>query len=159
MGVDPVSRRELWAIVDRFVREEGTTVLLSTAYLDEAERCDEVIILDEGQLIGQGPPATFRQPLAGRTFTVWVARLKNRDVQERLAGRPGVVDAVIQGDAVRLVLARGAIASAEKLLPGEKDHDCRPVPPRFEDGFIDHCFTNAATMAKNTPSRVASFQW
>ena len=56
VGVDPVSRRELWGIVDRFVKEEGTTVLLSTAYLDEAERCDEVIILDEGQLIGQGPP-------------------------------------------------------------------------------------------------------
>ena len=87
VGVDPVSRRELWAIVNRFVQEEGTTVLLSTAYLDEAERCDDVIILDEGKLIGQGPPSQFSEPLAGRTFKVRISGRKNRDVQE-LSGPP-----------------------------------------------------------------------
>ena len=70
VGVDPVSRRELWSIVNRFVQEEGTTVLMSTAYLDEAERCHEVIILNEGKLIGHGPPNQFSDPLAGRTFKV-----------------------------------------------------------------------------------------
>ena len=107
VGVDPVSRRELWAVVNRFVQDEGTTVLLSTAYLDEAERCDEVIMLDEGQLTGQGPPSRFSEPLDGRTFKVWIPERKNRDVQELLAGQVGVTDAVIQGDAVRLVLGRG----------------------------------------------------
>ncbi|WP_146503652.1 ATP-binding cassette domain-containing protein [Rubinisphaera italica] len=136
VGVDPVSRRELWAIVARFVKEEGTTVLLSTAYLDEAERCDEVIMLDEGQLIGQGPPSQFSDPLAGHTFKVRIPNRKNRDVQEMLAGQPGVVDAVIQGDAVRLVLARDAEPSVETLLPDEKSATVDAVPPRFEDGFI-----------------------
>jgi ABC-2 type transport system ATP-binding protein len=63
VGVDPVSRRELWAIVYRLVRDEGMTVLLSTAYLDEAERCDEVILLHQGRLLGHGNPASFSAPL------------------------------------------------------------------------------------------------
>ncbi len=136
VGVDPVSRRELWVIVNRFVQDEGTTVLLSTAYLDEAERCDEVIILDEGKLIGQGPPRQFSEPLAGRTFQVRIPGRKNRDVQEMLAGQTDVTDAVIQGDAVRLVLQRDIEPAAEKLLPNEKRVSIVPVPPRFEDGFI-----------------------
>ncbi len=54
VGVDPLSRRELWEIVYRLVREQGTSVLLSTAYLDEAERCDEVVLLHEGKSAGAG---------------------------------------------------------------------------------------------------------
>src|SRR5690349_23246114 len=50
VGVDPLSRRELWDIVWRLVREEGLSVLLSTAYLDEAERCDHVLVLREGKV-------------------------------------------------------------------------------------------------------------
>ncbi len=136
VGVDPVSRRELWAIVNRFVQDEGTTVLVSTAYLDEAERCDQVIILDQGQLIGQGPPRQFSDPLAGRTFQVRIPNRKNRDVQELLSGQVNVTDAVIQGDAVRLVLGRDIKLSAEQLLPDEMNVSIVPVPPRFEDGFI-----------------------
>jgi len=59
VGVDPVSRRELWSIVDRLVKTEGMSVLLSTAYLDEAERCQAVIPLDRGKILDQGPPATI----------------------------------------------------------------------------------------------------
>ena len=54
VGVDPLSRRELWAIVYRLVRKKGTTVLLSTAYLDEAERCDEMFLLHHGKTAGSG---------------------------------------------------------------------------------------------------------
>jgi ABC-2 type transport system ATP-binding protein len=136
VGVDPVSRRELWSIVNRFVQDEGTTVLLSTAYLDEAERCDEVIVLNEGELIGQGPPSQFSEPLSGRTFKVRIPGRKNRDVQELLSGQADVIDAVIQGDAVRMVLGRKTEPSAEKLFPGEKNVSIESVPPRFEDGFI-----------------------
>ncbi len=136
VGVDPVSRRELWQIIDRFVREEETTVLLSTAYLDEAERCNQVIILHEGKLLGQGPPRTFSDPLAGRTYKVRVPGMKNRDVQEKLTRNAGVADAVIQGDAVRLVLESDAPADLETLLPGVDGASMQSVPPRFEDGFV-----------------------
>jgi len=136
VGVDPVSRRELWQIIDRFVREEETTVLLSTAYLDEAERCDEVIILHEGELLGQGPPQAFSDPLVGRTYKVRVTGRKNRNLQEKLTDASGVADAVIQGDAVRLVLESTATAALETLLPGVDGASLQPVAPRFEDGFV-----------------------
>jgi ABC-2 type transport system ATP-binding protein len=136
VGVDPVSRRELWQIIDRFVRKEETTVLLSMAYLDEAERCDEVIILHEGELLRQGPPQAFSDPLAGRTYKVRVSGEKNRNVQEKLTDASGVADAVIQGDAVRLVLESTATAALETLLPGVDGASLQPVAPRFEDGFV-----------------------
>ena len=59
VGVDPVSRRELWAIVDHLVRTERMAVILSTAYLDEAERCQSVLLLHEGRLVGATDPASF----------------------------------------------------------------------------------------------------
>ncbi len=136
VGVDPVSRRELWQIVKRFVEEEGTTVLLSTAYLDEAERCDNVIILDEGQLLGHGQPSSFSQPMAGRTFKVHSPLSKNRDVQELLSAKEEVIDAVIQGDTVRIVLDHETHPSIQSLLPETKNATLQEVPPRFEDGFI-----------------------
>ena len=70
VGVDPVSRRELWSIVYRQVEQLGMSVLLSTAYLDEADRCDEVIMLHNGRLLGQGPPRSFSEPMRGRVFRV-----------------------------------------------------------------------------------------
>lgn len=136
VGVDPLSRRELWAIVYRLVKEEGMTVLLSTAYLDEAERCSEVILLHEGEVFGHGPPQTFSAGLEGRTFVVSAPGKKRRTVQERLASSPGVLDAVIQGERVRIVMESGAHVSLETLLPDVDGASLETVPPRFEDGFI-----------------------
>ncbi len=136
VGVDPVSRRELWSIVYRLVREEGMSVLLSTAYLDEAERCDEVAILHEGRLLGSGPPKTFSGPMEGRTFRVKVPAMKSRSLHERLSEGPGVVDAVIQGDAVRLVMESGVLPEAATLLPETANVSIEAAAPRFEDGFI-----------------------
>ena len=100
-------------------------------------------------------PIQFRDPLEGRTFKVRIPDRKNRDVQELLAGRPGVVDAVIQGDAVRLVLARGAEASVKKLLRDEKSAMFDPVPPRFEDGFIA-VLRERRDDARSPPERLAT---
>jgi ABC-2 type transport system ATP-binding protein len=135
VGVDPVSRRELWAIVYRLVREEGMSVVLSTAYLDEAERCHDVVLLHEGELLGQGPPASFSQGLAGRTYAVTAPGWKKRALQQRLAGAPGVLDAVIQGEHVRLVAQANTALDPETLLPGDQA-DVEAVPPRFEDSFV-----------------------
>jgi len=136
VGVDPVSRRELWTIVTRLVQEEGMTVLLSTAYLDEAEHCCEVVILHEGQVLGSGPPDNFSRQVMDRTFAVRVGGMKKRHAQEMLADAPDVIDAVIQGDHIRLVTGTDAPPDAETLLPGMENVSIQPVPPRFEDGFI-----------------------
>ena len=136
VGVDPVSRRELWSIVDRLVATEGMSVLLSTAYLDEAERCDELVILHEGRVLGQGPPGDFREKQKGRTYTVAAGGLKKRELQERLADAEGVLDAVIQGDSVRMVMADTVVPDLAFLLPGVPDVDITAVPPRFEDCYV-----------------------
>ena len=60
VGVDPVSRRELWQIIGHLTREAGTTVLFSTAYLDEAERCDAVLLIHDGRLLGAAHPRHSR---------------------------------------------------------------------------------------------------
>jgi len=131
-GVDPVSRRELWEIVYRQVNDAGMSVLFSTAYLDEAERCDEVLLLHQGQLIGQGRPDEFSQRLAGRTWQVPAAGTSRRSLQQRLARRPDVLDATVQGDHVRLVMQEGA-SFGDGDDAGLK---AEPVPPRFEDAFV-----------------------
>lgn len=136
VGVDPVSRRELWTIIYRLVREEGMSVLLSTAYLDEAEHCSEVVVLHEGHLLSQGPPEAFSEAMQGRTYSVAVPGMKNRTLQEKLLMSTDVTDAVIQGDSVRLVMENKVPPETEKLLPGAKDVSVRPVRPRFEDGLI-----------------------
>jgi ABC-2 type transport system ATP-binding protein len=136
VGVDPVSRRELWTIIYSLVREEGMSVLLSTAYLDEAEHCSEVIVLYEGHILSQGPPETFSKAVLGRTYRVMVPGMKNRTLQERLLMSSDVTDAVVQGDGVRLVMGNNAPPETGKLLSGAKDVSVRPVRPRFEDGLI-----------------------
>jgi ABC-2 type transport system ATP-binding protein len=136
VGVDPVSRRELWAIVYRLVREEGMSVLLSTAYLDEAEHCNDVIMFHEGQLLGQGSPGTFSASMRGHTYTVAVPGMKNRILQGDLLRSPDVTDAVVQGDRVRLVMGGTVPPEAATLLPSAKNMSVTPVKPRFEDAFI-----------------------
>ena len=106
VGVDPVSRRELWQIILQLVHDEGQSVLLSTSYLDEAERCDRVVVLHEGKVLAQGAPAEVSAVAAGRTFFVTPpAGQTARGLQARLLNQPGVVDAVPEGGQVRLVRA------------------------------------------------------
>ncbi len=133
VGVDPVSRRELWDIVGSIVREENVSVLLSTAYLDEAERCQEVVLLHEGKALLQDRPASLAKGMSGRTFSVCAPHADLRALQERLAGVAGVIDSLIQGSRVRIVTA-----SAERpVLPGlPAGAQVAPVAPRFEDAFV-----------------------
>ncbi len=135
VGVDPVSRRELWQIVYRLVREQGMAVLLSTAYLDEAERCDHLLILNQGRLLGEGTPQSFQERMAGRSYLAQ-ADLNKRNLQVQLSVAPGVVDAIIQGERVRLVMQ-------DQTPPGEPVQQAvnaplqiQAAPPRFEDWFI-----------------------
>jgi len=136
VGVDPVSRRELWTIVYRLVQDEGMSVLLSTAYLDEAERCDEVILLHEGQVLDQGEPAALSERVRGRTFAVSAPGVSKRELQHALESAAGVVDAIIQGEHVRLVTAEARAPRLEAMLPEVPQAHAEAVAPRFEDSFV-----------------------
>jgi len=67
VGVDPVSRQDLWRMVHTLI-DEGMAVVWSTAYLDEAERCESVLLLNQGQLLFNGSPQTLTSQLEGRSF-------------------------------------------------------------------------------------------
>jgi len=138
VGVDPVSRRELWQIVQRLAGE-GMTVVWSTAYQQEAERCDEVIVLHQGQLLAHGPPAELLAPMQGRSFALPVPPAERRRVARRAKTVAGVLDAVVEGRSVRLLLEEGSSApQPADLLPRSPDLPERllPVAPRFEDAFL-----------------------
>lgn len=136
VGVDPVSRRELWNIVYGLVQEEGMSVFLSTAYMDEAERCHEVVLLHEGKILGQDTPERFRSTMQGLTFQVTVPTLNKRSVQEILSQLPDVTDAVIQGDHVRVVMDMPNSPDVSRLFPDDPKATIASIPPRLEDRFI-----------------------
>ncbi len=138
VGVDPVSRRELWSMVQTLIGE-GMSVLWSTAYLDEAERCDEVLLLSEGHLLDQGPPDRFSARIRGRTFALPSEGADKRALLGRVVEKPHVMDAVIKGRRVHLLLdaraGREAVEDLEREIWGETGRST-PVPPAFEDAFI-----------------------
>ncbi|HET9017993.1 MAG TPA: ABC transporter ATP-binding protein, partial [Acetobacteraceae bacterium] len=111
VGVDPASRRELWAIVTAMLAEAGGLsmgVVWATAYLDEAERCGRVLLLHEGRLLADSPPAEFIAPLAGRVVRLAVPPAERRAVARLAAADPSVLDALVEGDVVRVVLRADA---------------------------------------------------
>lgn len=127
VGVDPLSRRELWEIVHHLVDDQRLTVLMSTSYLDEAERAHHVLVLHEGRVLAQGRPAAVTRLAAGRTFVRTPAPGENaRSLQARLLDDPQTVDAVPDAGSVRVVHSAAARTEA-----GES-----PAEPRFEDGFM-----------------------
>ena len=133
VGVDPLSRRELWDIVRRLVADRGLTVLLSTAYLDEAERCNRVVMLHRGMVLSQSSPQHIADQARGRSFVATPgAGQSARSLQARLLDQPGIVDAVPDGGRVRFV--RGPQISPADDAVGILD--VNPVTPRFEDGFM-----------------------
>ncbi len=144
VGVDPIARRELWSIIQS-LKANGVTVLLSTAYFDEAERCDEIILLHEGQLLGQKTPQDFRAPLAGRTFLVRQPDISRRALQEQLRRRPGVLDNRIQAEGNRVLCA-------DAQAHPEAGEEWQAATPAFEDAFVALLGTDGKT--ENLPTKV-----
>ena len=134
VGVDPLSRRELWDIIIQLVREDGVPVLLSTSYLDEAARCDHVVVLHDGKLLLEGSPAEVTGLAEGRTYTVATqAHEPARELQGRLLDEPDVLDAAPEAGLVRVVL-EDRPATPGDLTIGQRQ--AAPVSARFEDGFM-----------------------
>jgi ABC-2 type transport system ATP-binding protein len=136
VGVDPISRRELWRMVGR-LKGEGVGIVWSTAYLDEAEACDRVLLLNAGKLLFDGHPRELTDRAKGRVFRMTGIGGRRRPVLVAALSEPNVIDGVIQGESIRLVIGREA--NARPTAPREAGAGARvePVEPRFEDAFID----------------------
>src|SRR5690606_11912136 len=95
VGVDPLSRRDLWKIVQQLVDDEGLSVIVSTAYMDEAERCAQVFVMDKGRLLAHGTPAELTSRAKGLTYTaIPLSGMPARDLQAGLIdARVLIIDA------------------------------------------------------------------
>ena len=136
VGVDPVSRQDLWRMVQALT-DDGMAVVWSTAYLDEAERCESVLLLNEGKLEFDGPPQELTDRIKDRSFRLTGVSDERRAVLSQALDLDAVGDGVIQGDAVRVVLRANAGRAEISALADEVGAILEPVQPRFEDAFID----------------------
>ncbi|HXV86697.1 MAG TPA: ABC transporter ATP-binding protein [Gemmatimonadales bacterium] len=156
-GVDPISRRDLWLIVHEMVAT-GTTVMVSTAYLDEAERCDRVALLHQGQLLALDQPAALQARLGGKVLAVQVDR--PRAALTLLRAVPAVRQAVLFGDVIHLTLDRPerdwAHGHAALQSAGHTVRAVQATEPTLEDVFIDLVRTAPQGSGRLTPSAGAA---
>ena len=148
-AVDPESRRDFW---DKLfaLADEGTTIMVSTHLMDEAERCHRIAILDAGVLVADGTPDELTAALAGRTLVVQAAQ--PRRAQQVLLAVPGVLSVAQVGNALRVLTAGDHEAAGRLRATLEKaglPAEVAAVPPNLEDVFV------AATRGNDAKARAA----
>lgn len=148
-GVDPVSRRDFWEILYRLVRD-GLTVLMTTAYLDEAERCHRVGLMNQGRLLREGQPADLREGLPEACFRIRAAN--SRTLIQWLRAQPGVTSAEFSGDAIHAFLPRAQPALSALLsdLREQGAGEVVEIEPSLEDVFIALVGSRSNAHAANT---------
>ena len=138
VGVDPLSRRELWQILHTLAKEKSLTALVNTAYIEEAEQCDCVYVLHKGRLLASGTPQELRQYVAERCYSVQVPEtIHSRFLQAWLMDDSRVVmDAVPEGSSVRFTVAEKQLPKQLLLRTYMPDAVIAPALPRLEDSFM-----------------------
>ena len=146
VGVDPLSRRELWEILQHMVKEEQLTVLVSTAYMDEASLCEKVIVLHEGRILAQGTPDDIRRNADSLCYNI--APQNNeppRELQAHLLDdHEHIIDSVPQSDRVHFILETKS--TPEDLAAVTPGGNAEPVAAKLEDGFM-------VLLHRNSPAR------
>jgi ABC-2 type transport system ATP-binding protein len=137
-GVDPISRRDLWLIVHEMVAQ-GVTVVVSTAYMDEAERFDRLALLHDGRVLEIGSPEELLAGFEGELVAMWVDRV--REARLVALDAPRVRGAAVFGDALHVSVPSAAedgpnLAAALREA-GFAVERFEPVTPSLEDVFID----------------------
>ncbi len=136
-GVDPVSRRDFWKILASLMRER-VTIVVSTAYMDEAERCHRVGLLHQGRFLDIGTPAALKAALPGR-----IVEIRSGDARRArtlIQGMPRADRVTLTGDRIHIQThdAEGIAVTARGVLEsnGVEVGDIRIVPPSLEDFFV-----------------------
>ncbi len=149
-AVDPESRRDFWEKLFELA-DIGTTLLVSTHLMDEAERCHRLAILDHGALVADGTPGELTAKLKGRTFLVETA--DPRRAQHALVDVPGVLGVAQVGNTLRVLTAEGADDATQRmdkaLADAGQKGEAVPAPPNLEDVFV------AATRRTDRKERAA----
>jgi ABC-2 type transport system ATP-binding protein len=136
-GVDPISRREFWDLLAG-LHVQGVTIVVSTPYMDEAERCSRVGLIYEGRLIECDTPDSLARRVPGEMLALWTPAATQ--AKAVLAGTPGVLSAQTHGDLVHVIVEDAAVAAPAMRAVLEQHgipvHDVRPAVPHIEDAFI-----------------------
>jgi ABC-2 type transport system ATP-binding protein len=137
-GVDPLSRRRFWEVIDTMAAE-GVTLVVTTHYLDEAERCDRIALLHQGRLVALGTVAELKQVFSGRAM-LEVAAPRFLEAIERLEKQPWILEASLFGDRLHVVVENPEKGRRQILALLEQDGNtpasAEPVVPSLEDVFI-----------------------
>lgn len=136
-GVDPISRRDLWLIVHEMVAQ-GVTVVVSTAYMDEAERFDRLALLHDGRILEIGRPDELRSRFEGELVAFRVDRA--REARDKALEEPRVRGAAIFGDELHVTLSSAVedapVVGSSLQKAGFSVQAFEPIPPSLEDVFI-----------------------
>ena len=136
-GVDPVSRRDFWAILYN-LRENGVTIFISTAYMDEAERCSRLALLHAGAIRHCDTPARLKQAMPGALLAIYAS--DPRSLRDIISGQPGVLGVLLMGDRVhvRVDNPERRIPQLKSLLAGQGagEMEIKPAEPGIEDVFV-----------------------
>ncbi len=135
VGVDPISRRELWKMVTDLLKT-GIGILWSTSYLDEAEKCDNVIFLNEGKKLYDGIPLDFLKNVNDKVFTTSTIESYNkRKILKEIINQENIIDSYIQGDNIRILINDTNQKNLKNIL--EKNNlTLNTSNPKFEDAYI-----------------------
>ena len=155
-GVDPVSRRDFWKLLARLQRD-GLTILLTTPYLDEAERCSRVALMNEGKLLVVDEPGNLRSRVEG-SFLEVVAHPRRQAVN-RLRGHPDVAEVGVFGNRLHVTLPDIATEAAAETVTrmeaylvadGIRVDSLRSSIPSLEDVFIRRIRATTRTLVEET---------
>jgi ABC-2 type transport system ATP-binding protein len=139
-GVDPISRRRFWGLIDNMAGE-GVTLIVTTHYLDEAERCDRIALMDAGRLVALGSVAELKEVFAGRAVLEVVAP-RYLEAQERLEKEDWVYEASLFGDRLHVVVADSDAEEGRRRIldllqrDGNIPATAERIVPSLEDVFI-----------------------
>ena len=136
VGVDPISRIELWEIVQKLL-EDDIAVIWSTSYLDEAQNCDEVILLNEGNCLYQGTPQNLKENMKDRVFLISGIFLQKRETLTKILEQDEILDAVLVGSKIRINLKKNTTLSKEFIYKLGENVKIEAIEPIFEDCFVD----------------------
>lgn len=133
-GVDPLSRKELWQIINKVVATQQTSVLLSTGYMDEAAQCSRIYILNEGTCLKSGTLGELTEPFKEQIFYLPCELAETRHLLEKVTNSSNIIDAIPKGNGVRAVVKKDL--KAEDIRKEFSVEEVRPLSPELEDAFI-----------------------
>lgn len=138
-GVDPISRRDLWTLINTMVKEKNLTVFLTTSYMDEAARCHEILLLHKGQIVERGTPETLPSKLKGKFAEIYTETIEDQQrVLKILRATPAVNTVYPMGNRLNCVYSGGTVMQIESAITqgGITTTDVSDAVPGIEDVFL-----------------------